>query len=218
MSALSIVKTEVPDRQSALHEKRAALESEYQRISKPEATRAAAAAAVGAAEEEIRALDVADREAWASWAAGSTDKPPEPNHKARQDAERRRALAAVDLRGAEAAASAVLPRQTQILAELRALGPQLFAIRLESIMDEVQEIENALVSALRAQAENRLKIRGLMAALDAEQSDATARNDEERASAVRAAMRRVASFDEPTVTSTYGDIVAASATWKAKLK
>jgi hypothetical protein len=58
----------------------------------------------------------------------------------------------------------------------------------------------------------------LMAALDAEQSEAFARGDEERATALRSAMNRVHNLEKPTIEQTYPDVMAASAAWRARLR
>ena len=45
-----------------------------------------------------------------------------------------------------------------------------------------------------------------------------ARGDEERAAGVRAAMRRVSSFQEPTIAPTWADIQASAEAWRGRLK
>ena len=122
--------------------------------------------ALAEAEGCLAALDAADSAAWQQWALAPAGEAPTPSHKERTQLEQKRALAAADVRAADSAVAGVQGRVAQLHSELRALGPKIFEVKLEGVLGELPELEKALVDALRVQADSRLKIRGLMAALD----------------------------------------------------
>ena len=76
------------------------------------------------------------RQKWGSWSLAPAGEPPEGDPEEHLALEQRRALAAADLNGAEAAVNAVQGRVDQLNSELRAIGPQLFAIRLAAVLDD----------------------------------------------------------------------------------
>jgi hypothetical protein len=219
---LAIVKTKIPSRQSdplaELLQQRDSLHGEFARLQKPEATRSAAAAAVAATEVELRALDAADRDAWGAWAADPAGEAPTPHAHKRQDIERRRALAAADLRGAEVAVAGTQERQNQILAELRSLGPQLYAIKLESVLDELPEIERNIAEAHATITSNLTNLRGLFDALSQEKSAADNRGDQASASLIQGAMSKVESLRKPEGAASWADVQSAAARWRERLK
>jgi hypothetical protein len=155
-----------PDRLAELLERRDALHAELAALSKPEATRAAAAATISACEDELRL-------AWTS------DPSREPPVDQRQDIERRLALAVADERSAAAACAAAQERVKQISTELRQLGQQLYKCKLEIVLAEAGEIERQLREAQAVRAEKSVRLRALYLALCDEKVAVTARGEEQ---------------------------------------
>jgi hypothetical protein len=206
------------DRLAALLERRGELEAEIRLVSAPEATRAAAAASLAKAEAELIALDAAERAAWLSWSDNPASEQPTPRHEERSRLEQRRALAAADLRAADGACAAVQGRLNQLGAEMRRLGPQIYACRLESVMAEVPMIERQILESHKLMYEQLSRLRGLYDALAQEKVAASNRGDEASAIPLQEAMTHLEIIKEPPAASGYGEVLAHSAAWRQALR
>jgi hypothetical protein len=158
--------------------------------------------------------------AWSDWAENPTvSEQPTVRHDERRQLEQRRALAAADLRAADAAVSAVQVRIGQLSAEMRALAPQIYACRLESVMTEVPEIERQILDAHRQMHEELARLRGLNVALAEEKAAAFNRGDEASAIRIQEALSFVESLQQPAPgASSWGMVLAQAETWRAALR
>jgi hypothetical protein len=219
MPALSVVRPpEHPDRLAALFEKRAELEAELRAVGKPDETRARAAAALAEAESGLQALDESDRAAWARWSDNPSGEQPTPRHDERRGLEQIRALAAADLRAAEAACAAVQPRLAKVSAEMRLLGSQISRCRLDDVLQEMPAIEQKIRDAARIVHDQVTSLQGLLLALSQEKIAAQSRGDEDTATAAQGAIVVINSRKGPNFERTNADIERAAATWRAALR
>jgi hypothetical protein len=171
------------DRLAALLERRSELEGELKVVSAPESTRTAAAAALASAEAALAELDRSERAAWIAWSENPDSEQPAPRHEERRRLEQRRALGVADIRAADAAISAVQGRLIHLSAQMRQLGPQIYACLLEDVLAQVPEIERQILESHKLMYEQLSRLRGLHIALAEEKAAALNRGDE--ASAMR---------------------------------
>jgi hypothetical protein len=206
------------DRLAGLLERRAELEGEMRVVSAPEATRAAAAASLAQAEAGLRSLDEAERSAWVAWAENPTDEQPAPRVDERHQLERSRALSAADLRGADAALSAIQGRLASLSAEMRQLGPQIYACRLEAIMAEVPAIEKQILDSHRQMHEQIARFKGLHIALAEEKAAASSRGDQATATLLQETSAHLESLKQPPPAPNWGVTLEHAAAWRAALR
>ena len=114
------------------------LEREIALVRVPALTRANAASSLAEAEAGSRSLDEAERAAWISWAGDPNGTQPAPRVDERRDLERRRALAAADLRGASAACEAVEPRLNAINAALKRIQREMLRLKVDDLLAEAK--------------------------------------------------------------------------------
>lgn len=206
------------DRLAGLLERRAELEGEIRLVSAPEATRAAAVASIAQAEADLAALDAAERAAWLAWSENPASEQPTPRHEERRAQERRRSLAAADLRGADAAVAAVQGRLNQLGAEMRQLGPAIYECRLESVMAEVPNIEKQIFAAHEQMFDQLARLRGLHTALAEEKAAALNRGDDSAATMLQDALAKVDGLQQPSASTNRGTVLAHSAAWRQSLR
>jgi hypothetical protein len=206
------------DRLAALLERRSELEAEVRILAAPEATRSAAAAFLAKAEADLAVLDGAERSAWLSWSENPASEQPTPRHAERRQLEQRRALGVADLRAADGACAAIQARLTSLSAEMRALAPQIYACRLESVMAEVPAIERQILESHKLICEHISRLRGLNDALAQEKVAASNRGDEASTIRLQEAMTHLESLKEPPAASGYGEVLTHSAAWRQALR
>jgi hypothetical protein len=206
------------DRLAALLERRAELEAEIRIVSAPEATRSAAAASLAKAEADLTALDAAERSAWLSWTDNPALEQPTPRHDDRRQLEQRRALAAADLRAADAAVASVQERLNQLGAEMRGLGPAIYQCKLESVLAEVPAIEREILEAHKKMHEQLARFKGLHLALAEEKAAASSRGDQASAMLLQETSAHLESLQQPPPAPNWGVTLEHAAAWRAALR
>ena len=133
----------------------------FQRLGRPGGIKAEADATLRAIVTERRALDEAERQAWSRWAANPADEPePAVQTEKRADLDRRLALARRDAEAAERASAAVAVRQLKLGRELREVGVQLYALEVDSVVAEAEDLNREITELVikLARASERLGI------------------------------------------------------------
>ena len=111
----------------------------FQRHGRPGGIKAEADATLRAIETERRALDEAERQAWSRWAANpANEHEPAVQTEKRADLDRRLALARRD------ASTAVAARQLELGGELREVGVQLYALEVDSVVAEAEDLNREI--------------------------------------------------------------------------
>jgi hypothetical protein len=129
-----------------------------------------------------------------------------------------RALSAADLRGADAALSAIQGRLASLSAEMRQLGPQIYACRLEAIMAEVPAIEKQILDSHRQMHEQIARFKGLHIALAEEKAAASSRGDQATATLLQETSAHLESLKQPPPAPNWGVTLEHAAAWRAALR
>jgi hypothetical protein len=116
------------------------------------------------------------------------------------------------------AVAAVQVRWNKITAELRHLATQIYAVKLENVLADVQEIENLLHDAIRVEKEQLMRLRTLLVVLVDEKSAALTRGDEASAAAIQSLMVRVENLKRPAIEQNQGSFLVAVAAWREALR
>jgi|SRR5271166_3980684 len=132
---------EPSDERARLIERRSIVHDELARLGKPAALKSAADKLIADISAELRALDEAERAAWAKWAKNpDAEAEPAVSTDARVDLDRRLALARRDSEGAERASEVVSARQLQLGAELREVGIRLYSFAVDDVLTEAEAL------------------------------------------------------------------------------
>lgn len=223
MSSLSLVKTEAVDRQC---EPLARLAAERTLIAKDLAEvdrkRARLGEAIDAKNQAIAAVDglnAGEQEEVRIWvSSGCEGEQPKPDAAARA---RLTARLAATTQTAELAKSAAVDLDAEagrLHSRLASIAGEMYRANLAAVVEQIPEIETAIVDAMRVQAEQLLRLKGLMIVLAEELSTALSRGDALSEAALRAAIVHLESLKTPTIDQNYQDMVAASSTWRARLR
>jgi hypothetical protein len=222
--SLAVVKSEIalPARQSArlaeLEGDRDRLHSELQRLRRFDVMVAEAQGRLDQADGDLAALVGQERVALAEWATKGAHGPaPLLDHAARQAIEQRRSLALSDLAAAIRQQEAVQGRVAEINSALRQLGPEIFAAKLEKVLESVPEIERKIHDAHRVMEEQMISLHGLFDALCREKVAAESRHDDSNAASIQAALARIQAMREPEKTANWAARQASAASWRARL-
>jgi hypothetical protein len=218
MSIVAAPPKQTNDGLNDLLKKRAALEEKIHTASKSGETLERASAALAAVDDELRAFDLAEREAWERWSEDPSENPPAPRHEQRRELERRRALAIADQRSAESAAAVIQPRHAKIFAELQQVVSEIFGVRLENVLAETSTIEKRIYDAALIVHNEVTSLQGLVSALRLETIEARNRGDNGAAAAMQLATVRVEGLKAPAFQRTNGDIDIAASAWREKIR
>jgi hypothetical protein len=124
-----------------------------------------AEAAIAVVDQEVSALDAAERAAWLAWAAEPDGEAPALRTTERRALAQRRAESAADLDATRLAAAAIAPRRVALNVELTRIGRDIFRRRLAECIDEGSRLNGEAHQVVEQIREPLLRTAALRSAL-----------------------------------------------------
>jgi chromosome segregation ATPase len=206
-----------PDPLAELLAEIANIDAELARLGVVDARMSEAQAALAKIDDEIRALDAAEVEAWRKWGAAGQGTTPAANLDRRKELSARRAEADAKLAVARNGVAAIAPKIAELQVKRRAAEARVRDHMIASALDEARRLDAVAADLAKQLAEPLHSIRGLRTAFVDLAQDAMRRGDNGVNIAFSKAVEEIDKLAPPALMSDPTRIADLAAEWRRNL-